>query len=395
MKPAHTFASELIRKVYKKASFKDYEHSQVLLSMIENPRLWFDVPFISLGDKGNKKIRKIIGVPMDATHARISDFYDSKGVSKIAPYVADAQKKNVRSYFEKDFINIEKRIYVMTQALSKSILRIYPIPEDDNNTWVSPLEVSRAPFHGTDSVFVRQSLPVYLQLLKAAKRNGDYTEADKKLDKLKKFQKKNGAYIYPDEQKIDLEIIYNKFNLFLNLFRYYGVFGVLLIFVVIFKIFYSSSKFWKYATKILIGINILLFLSHTAGLIVRWYISGHAPWSDAYESIIYVAWATLLFGLYLGRKSALTIGAATFVVSVILMIANGNWLDPEIANLQPVLNTWWVLVHVSIIVASYGPLSLGMILSVLALLLIIFTNERNKNKIELKNKEINNINEMR
>ena len=159
----------------------------------------------------------------------------------------------------------------MTQALSKSILRIYPIPEDDNNTWVSPLEVSRAPFHGTDSVFVRQSLPVYLQLLKAAKRNGDYTEADKKLDKLKKFQKKNGANIYPDVQKIDLEIVYNKSNLFLNLFRYYGVFGVLLIFVVVFKIFYSSSKFWKYATKILIGISIL-FLSHTAGLIVRWYV---------------------------------------------------------------------------------------------------------------------------
>ena len=394
MKPAHTFASELIRKVYQAESYKGYEPSQVLLSIIENPSLWFQVPFISLGKKDNKQIREIIGVAEDATHARLADFYNDQGVSKIAPYVADAQKKNVRSYFEKDLINVEKRIYVLSQALSQSILRIYPIPEDENNKWVSQPETSRAPFHGTDSVFVRQSLPVYMQLLRIAKQNGDYSEADKVLGGIKKFQKKFGADVYPDEQKIDLEISYNKINLFTKLFRYYGLFGFLLILSVVFKIFYSSSKFWKYAIKVLIGIIILLFLSHTAGLITRWYISGHAPWADAYESIIYVAWATLLFGLYLGRKSALTIGAATFVACVILMIAMGNWLDPEIANLQPVLNSWWVLVHVSIIVASYGPLSLGMILGVIALFLIIFTNSKNKKKMELNIKEITVVNEM-
>jgi cytochrome c-type biogenesis protein CcsB len=146
--------------------------------------------------------------------------------------------------------------------------------------------------------------------------------------------------------------------------------------------------------KFLIGVVLLLFLMHTIGLISRWYISGNAPWSNAYESIIYVAWATLLFGLYLGRKSALTISAASFVTAIILMIAMGNWLDPEIANLQPVLNSWWLLVHVSIIVASYGPLSLGMILGVVALFLIIFTNKKNKKKMDVNIKEITIVNEM-
>ena len=48
---------------------------------------------------------------------------------------------------------------------------------------------------------------------------------------------------------------------------------------------------------------------HTLGLVARWYISGHAPWSDAYESMIYVAWATVGIGLAFGRKSDLTIAA--------------------------------------------------------------------------------------
>ncbi|HBT08729.1 MAG TPA: hypothetical protein DEB18_03910, partial [Leeuwenhoekiella sp.] len=53
----------------------------------------------------------------------------------------------------------------------------------------------------------------------------------------------------------------------------------------------------------------ILFALHTAGLIWRWYISGHAPWSDAYESILYVGWATMFFGLAFGRKSSLTIAS--------------------------------------------------------------------------------------
>ena len=47
---------------------------------------------------------------------------------------------------------------------------------------------------------------------------------------------------------------------------------------------------------------------------------------------------------------------------MILMIAHWNWMDPEIANLQPVLNSYWLMIHVAIIVASYGPFALGMIL---------------------------------
>jgi hypothetical protein len=61
MKPAHTFASELVRKVSKTEKFKDMEPSQVLLSIIENPRLWFEVPVIYL-EKGNTENRKLIGI---------------------------------------------------------------------------------------------------------------------------------------------------------------------------------------------------------------------------------------------------------------------------------------------------------------------------------------------
>ncbi len=392
MKPAHTFASQLVRKVSHQETFNGMLPSQVLLSIIENPKFWFEVPMIYL-ERGNTKIRDIISVPHSAKYARLSDFITVRGVYKIRDNVSEAQKKNVRNKFEKDIIKIDKRVGLLYSAIGGSILRIFPIPNDSNNKWVSQPETSQSNFRGTDSVFVRQVLPVYIQMLQKAKESKNYTEANKILDGIKKFQKKFGADVIPSEEKIQLEISYNKFDVFSRLAKYYGLAGLLLIFIVIAQIF-TDKKILTYIIKGLIVLIIIFFIFHTLGLISRWYISGHAPWANAYESIIYVAWATMLFGLTFGRKSALTIAATTFLTAVILAFAHQNWLDPEIANLQPVLNSWWVLVHVSIIVASYGPFSLGMILGILVLFLIAFTTKRNKNKLTLIVKELTIINEM-
>ena len=392
MKPAHTFASELVRKVTHTEVFKGMNPSQVFLSIKENPRFWEVVPMIYL-EKGNAQIREILGVSKEATHASLKDFLTIDGAYKIRDRVAESQKKNVKNKFEKDLINIDRRVGLVYGALYGDIFKIFPIPNDPNNKWVSQPETLHAGFKGTDSVFVRQVIPVYLQMLQKAKESKDYTQADKVLTGIKNFQKKFGAKVIPSDDQINLEIAYNKFSIFSKLALYYGIAGGLLIFIVIAQIF-SDKKIFNYLVKGLVAIIIGLFIFHTLGLGARWYISGNAPWSNAYESIIYVAWATMLFGLAFGRKSSLTIAATTFLTAVILAFAHQNWLDPEIANLQPVLNSWWLLVHVSIIVASYGPFSLGMILGIFSLFLMAFTNEKNKKKLDLAIKELTVINEM-
>ncbi|NVJ89240.1 MAG: cytochrome c biogenesis protein CcsA [Flavobacteriaceae bacterium] len=393
MKPAHTFASELVRKVSQTETLHGMKPSQVLLSIIENSRLWYEVPAIYL-EKKNMEIRQQLGLADTTKYARLSDFFTDRGEYKIRAQVAEAQKKKIQNKFEQDLIKIDRRVGLLYSAIGGGILKIYPIPNDENNKWVSqPETFNTKGFKATDTIFVRKSLPLYIQLLQTAKKTNDYSKANQVLEGIKKFQKKFGAEIYPSDKKIELEIAYNKYNVFTKLVRYYGLASLFLIGFVIAQIF-STKKWVSYTVKALIGLVAFLFLMHTAGLIVRWYISGNAPWSNAYESIIYVAWTTMLFGFYLGRKSALTIAATTFVTSIILFTASLNWLDPEIANLQPVLNSWWLLVHVSIIVASYGPLTLGMILGIFALFLMLFTNKKNKKKMDLNIKEITIINEM-
>ena len=393
MKPAHTFASELVRKVSQTEKLRGMNPSQVLLSIIENPRLWYEVPAIYL-EKKNLKIREKLGIADTAKFARLSDFFTDRGDYKIREQVAEAQKKKVQDKFEQDLIKIDRRVGLLYSAIGGGILKIYPIPSDENNKWVSqPETFEEKGFKATDSIFVRKSLPLYIQLLQSSKKTNDYTKANQILDGIKKYQKQFGAEIYPSDKKIELEITYNKCNIFKKLVKYYGLASLLLIVFVIVQIF-NDKKWVSFVVKSLIGVVIFLFVLHTLGLSARWIISGNAPWSNAYESIIYVGWATMLFGLFLGRKSSLTIAATTFVTAIILFTAGLNWLDPEIANLQPVLNSWWLMVHVSIIVASYGPLTLGMILGIFVLFLILFTSEKNKTNMDIHIKEITIINEM-
>jgi cytochrome c-type biogenesis protein CcsB len=169
--------------------------------------------------------------------------------------------------------------------------------------------------------------------------------------------------------------------------------GLLMFIFVIIQIF-KDNKAIRTTIKVFQIAILILFFVHTAGLIARWYISGHAPWSDAYESMIYVAWATMFFGLAFGRKSDFTTASTAFVTSMILMIAHWNWMDPSIANLVPVLDSYWLMIHVAVIVASYGPFTLGMILGLVSLILMILTTEKNKKKMSINIQELTIITEL-
>ena len=392
MKPVNTYASELVRKLSKSDNYEGLTPDQIIISITENPTLWYNVPIINL-KRGNDSIRHVAGIPEDQKYAALTSFFDSEGNYKLAPFLEDAYQAAVPNQFQKDFIETDRRVNLMYNALQGKLLRIFPIPGDENNKWVSYPEAREAGFKGMDSVYTQQILPIYFSALRTAKETNGYAQADELLESIKGFQRKFGAEVIPSEKKIRTEILYNKYDIFRNLFWMYMLAGVVMLVFVIVQIFNDNKPI-----RILIGVGkiavLIMFLLHTAGLIARWYISGHAPWSDAYESMIYVAWATMLFGLLFGRKSDLTIASTAFVTSMILMIAHWNWMDPSIANLQPVLDSYWLMIHVSIIVGSYGPFTLGMILGAVALILMILTNDRNKQKMDLTIKEITIITEM-
>ncbi len=395
MKPINTFASELLRKLSLKDKYKDLNADQVLLSMMMNPRVWYNIEFLAL-DKFNDSIRKIIGVPKGQEFVKATDFFDSNGDYKLAPYVEKAYATITPNQFEKEFKKADLRLGVLNEALGGGIIKIFPLLHDENNKWISALEYNSGQYQVPDSLygnFIKNAVPYYLMSLQKSIKTGDYTSSDKLLAAFKQNQVNNGKEVLPSEKKIKTEVVYNGLDIFNRLYIYYALVGFLMFFVLIFQIF-KDREIWRIAIFFFKGTIILLFIWHAAGLVLRWYISGHAPWSDAYESILYVAWATMGMGLLFGRKSDMTIAASAFVTFLLLMIAHLSWVNPAISNLVPVLDSYWLMIHVSIIVGSYGPLTVGMILGITSLILIILTNKKNKERMEINLKELTTINEL-
>ncbi len=394
MKPANTFSSELLRKVSRSNSYNGLNSDQVLVSIMDNPGVWFNAPivYIKSGQKGDT-IKNIIGVDEKIKKAPLVSFFDSLGNYKLATNLEKAYLSNVPTQIEKDIIELDRRVNLLYSALEGKIMRIFPVPNDVNNKWISYPEISEYTYEGADSLYVNNVLNLYFQTLRVARQDQDYTQSEELLESIKGFQKKYGSKVMPSDFKINSEVVYNKADIFNRLYKWYLFAGLGLLLILIFQIFYNN-KFTSYLIKLFESLIITLFVFNTIGLAARWYIAGHAPWSDAYESIIFVAWATVIFGIIFGRKSYFTLASSTFVASIILSIANMNWLDPSIANLQPVLDSYWLMIHVAVIVGSYGPFAIGMILGIVTLILTIIATKKNRKIFSSKLEELTIVNEL-
>ncbi len=396
MKPIHTFASELLRKLSGKDNFQGMDADQVFLSMMLNPPVWYNTEFIALAKKENDSIRGLVGVPSGQEFVKATDFFNEKGSYKLEPFIKEATSTTNPNKFQQDLKKASERLSLLNLALSGNIVKIFPLLNDENNKWISAIEFRSGRYQVQDSLyanFINNGMPYYLRTLQNSIKTGDYTESDRLLAAFGQNQQNHGAEVLPSKEKIQTEITYNKLDIFNRLYRYYAMLGVLLFIILVAKIF-KERELLKAGAYLLKGTIILLFLWHTAGLVLRWYISGHAPWSDAYESILYVSWATMGIGFAFGRKSELTIAASAFVTAMLLWIAHQSWVDPSIANLVPVLDSYWLMIHVAVIVGSYGPLTVGMILGVVCLLLMVLTTEKNKKRMEINIKELTIINEL-
>mgnify|MGYP000873957300 FL=1 len=394
-KPVNTFSSELLRKLSKHDTYKGLTSDQVLLSMLLSPQAWYESDIIYL-KKANDSLHRFLGVPKGTKWVKPKVFFDVNGQYKLAPLLKDIYNTNTPNQFQKDFKEVDQRIGLLNRALQGDIFKVFPVPNDPNYKWISHLDYVNDTLQITDPLykqFVKNALPAYLILLQQATETGDYSKADKVLNNIKLQQEFYSAEVLPSPAKIQTELWYNRINIFEQLFQAYLYLGTVLFIVLLWHIFMPKQIFRR---LIQIGIALLwlCFILHTVGLAVRWYLSGHAPFSDAYESMIYVGWSAIGVGLFFSRRSPLTVAATAFVTAMILMIAHWNWMDPAIGTLQPVLNSYWLMLHVAVIVGSYGPFALGMLLGVINLLLMIVTTQKNAYKINLIQQELTIVNEL-
>ena len=202
--------------------------------------------------------------------------------------------------------------------------KIFPYRIGDAVTWYSPGgQVLPREIPVKEQFFIKQSM----DFLTEAVVTGQHERALEIIAKIKLFQRDMIGDVLPTEQKTQAELFYNKLR---------------------------SIKF-----------PVLLTLQ----LGLRWWLSGHVPLSNGYETMLFMAWVLLLLTIVLFRKLRIILFMGPLAALCCLLVAMMTGSGSEITPLMPVLQSPLLSLHVMTVMCAYALFALQMMLGIYALLL--------------------------
>ena len=397
IKPMNTHTLELMRKIHKKDSYKDINSDQWFLSMQINPDYWVDKPIFKVAAKGGDELLAETKANDDGytTYMNLVDPLTGQYLLENQYAKAFSKRAADQTSYDKELINLTERFNIFNSIVFGYLTKVVPVQNDPAQTWnswvysteESPVEIDKVAYGLISN---------YFNAIKSAMNSGDWSKADQALKEISDYQHKWGKNVMPSESEVQLEIFYNKANIFFWLMIIYSLLGGVLVILSFMEILSQKQKFANLihkTTVFFLGILSVTFLIHWAGLGIRWYLSGHAPWSNGYEAIIFISSIGVLAGLILYRNRNAFIPAAGAIVAMIMMgfAHGGSMLDPQITPLVPVLKSYWLMVHVGIITSSYGFFGLSAVIAIIALILLCF---KPTTKIRRSVQEITIVSEM-
>ncbi|HEB9958964.1 TPA: cytochrome c biogenesis protein CcsA [Campylobacter jejuni] len=397
MVPFDTLSREILEKIHQSDSYKGQNSNAVMLSMLVDVDKWQLEPFILMPQ--NQAVRdaiaNILEIP-SAKYIAYKDFFDENNRYKLQKYVENANRKNpnARGVFDKEIIKLDERANVVNLVFSGELFKFIPVQNNPNNVWLAPFSAVTT-LKGDEGHIVLALIQNYFSAVENAFKDGNWIRADEGLKFIKEYQEKIGYKVMPSKTKVEMEIFSNKAEIFVKLAPVYLIAGFLLLILVFSKMVVPNLKI-SFIFKVVYVLNVLAFVIHTVGLGLRAYLSGHAPWSNGYESMVYIAWALSLSGIFFSRKSPIALSLTSILSGVVLMVAHLSEMNPQITNLVPVLNSYWLSIHVSVITASYGFLGLCALLGIFTLFLMCFLKKDGKYNLNILRNitEATRINEM-
>jgi len=373
-KPLFTLSNDILRKVTRENEFEGLTSMQVFLGLYFDFNNWKDVPLIRIS---NSDIQKKLGIK--GKFASFTDLVniDGSGTYKIAEEVNNAYSKAPaeRSKTDKELMKIDERVNIVYMIFKGEFMKLFPL-KDGTHDWATPQDAIHKSTIREDSLYLKTIIPD----LSDALQTNNIAKVRQVSESISGYQNKYSQYELPSRSKTNAELMYYKMGIFEKLFPFYATIGLIMLIGLITMVI-RGKKETSLFVRVLGWLLFAGFMFHTFGLALRWYIAGHSPMSNGYESMIFISWATLLAGFIFSRKSAFALSATAVLSSMTLMVAHLSFMDPEITNLVPVLKSYWLTLHVSVITGSYGFLGLGAILGLITLILISLSNDKNRERI--------------
>ncbi len=369
-KPLDTFARESARRVtggraFGAESVKGLQPTEWVLSMLAEPDRWKDEPIVRVSHAG---LREAVG--LSATR----DKYSFRELAAQEPLLKSVEALQERMQHdesakldptEREISDLYGTLGLMSQLFDGSALRMVPSADPDA-AWgsLADLAASKDPAAQRSTVLVQSLLGAYAA--------GDHSGVGAAANALRARFAESAAGVYPEARTIDREVRYNGLKPFRLAWLLY-----LVAFLALLASFPTGSRA---AALTGIAFAVAAFLIQGYGMTLRTLISGRAPVTNMYESLVFASWGAVLFALLFEaayRVKYFAVSASGLSVLFLILADALPIFDGSISPLVPVLrDNFWLTTHVITIMLGYAAFLLGVALGHLILGLYFFAPRR-------------------
>ena len=341
--PINTVAMSFVTKLCGKPTWDGLSSNEVFAGWIFDVPYWETVKMIEIKEK---KAQELLGI--NGKWASFDDFWDSYNNYKLDAPLKKAYKDG-DTKLQKQLRDADEKFNIIRMLYGGEMLKMFPYADKQGHIqWFAPGQpLGNLKLDEKELVFIKKSMDYLAESI----ITGDKARAEEIAKKIYSYQHVRGKAVVPSKFSIYAETFYNKTNAQRWPIMLYLTLSLVL--AIVSTLSLNSGKLKK--TRLVSSVLTWVMLIHTTLLLaLRWYVSGHLPMSNGYETMQFMAWATLIVTLVMQKRFLPVKQFGPLLSSFALLVAMITDGNPQITQLMPVLQSPLLSVHVMVIMFSYA-----------------------------------------
>ena len=341
--PINTVATSFVTKLCGKPTWDGLSSNQVFAGWIFDVPYWETVKMIEIKEK---KAQELLGI--NGKWASFDDFWDSYNNYKLDAPLKKAYKDG-DTKLQKQLRDADEKFNIIRMLYGGEMLKMFPYAgKQGHMQWFAPGQpLGNLKLDEKELVFIKKSMDYLAESI----ITGDKARAEEIAKKIYSYQHVRGKAVVPTKFRIYTETFYNKTNAQRLPVMLYLTLSLVLAIVSTLSLNNGKQK----KTRLVSSVLTWVMLIHTTLLLaLRWYVSGHLPMSNGYETMQFMAWATLIVTLVMQKRFLPVKQFGPLLSSFALLVAMITDGNPQITQLMPVLQSPLLSIHVMVIMFSYA-----------------------------------------
>lgn len=341
--PINTVATSFVTKLCGKPTWDGLSSNQVFAGWIFDVPYWETVKMIEIKEK---KAQELLGI--NGKWASFDDFWDNYNNYKLDAPLKKAYKDG-DTKLQKQLRDADEKFNIIRMLYGGEMLKMFPYAgKQGHMQWFAPGQpLGNLKLDEKELVFIKKSMDYLAESI----ITGDKVRAEEIAKKIYSYQHVRGKAVVPTKFRIYTETFYNKTNAQRLPVMLYLTLSLVLAIVSTLSLNNGKQK----KTRLVSSVLTWVMLIHTTLLLaLRWFVSGHLPMSNGYETMQFMAWATLIVTLVMQKRFLPVKQFGPLLSSFALLVAMITDGNPQITQLMPVLQSPLLSVHVMVIMFSYA-----------------------------------------